>query len=307
MVKIEKKGLDGRSASQSQGTETDDAGNHGRADRRVLRSRYLAVKNLINDERERINADSDKFRSIINEVENLHQLVQKPREQVADAEALLDIANTLVTSVKSQNSEGITPADFITGLLNDFRVNGSGCEGIAQNSISWNEVGITVSHIFRRAPGLCTMLGAMDMELKQRKAVIHRKRTRPTTSTRPEKVEETVAEKKSDTDKNMLTMFDILKRQRGVCLENLVFNRSSFSETVENIFALSFLVKDGRAEINLDDNHNHFVLPRNAPAANMVTIGEVSYSHFVLRFDFKDWKVLLRGCSPGSDPDPCRS
>ncbi|XP_031499701.1 non-structural maintenance of chromosomes element 4 homolog A [Nymphaea colorata] len=307
MVKTEKQGLDG-SVSQSQGTETDDPGNHGRADRRVLRSRYLAVKNLINDEREQISkADSDKFKSIINEVENLHQLVQKPREQVADAEALLDIANTLVTSVKSQNNEGITPADFITSLLNDFRVNGSIHGEIAQSSISWKEVGITVSHIFKRAPGLCTMLGPMDMELKQRKAVVHRKRTRPTTSTRPEEVEETVAEQKSDTDKNMLTMFDILKKQRRVRLENLVLNRSSFSETVENIFALSFLVKDGRAEIALDDNHHHFVLPRNAPAANMVTSGEVSYSHFVLRFDFKDWKLMKDQVRIGEELMPCRT
>ncbi|CAA2974441.1 non-structural maintenance of chromosomes element 4 homolog A-like isoform X2, partial [Olea europaea subsp. europaea] len=89
--------------------------------RRVLRSKYLTVKNRISDEKDCIsNVDSDKFKSIIEEVDSLHQLVTKPREQVADAEALFDITNTLVTSVKAYTNEGVTPSDFVTCLLRDF-------------------------------------------------------------------------------------------------------------------------------------------------------------------------------------------
>lgn len=66
-------------------------------------------------------------------------------------------------------------------------------------------------------------------------------------------------EEQVGTDNNMLTMFNILKKNRRVRLENLILNRSSFSQTVENLFALSFLVKDGRAEIKLDENNHHLV------------------------------------------------
>lgn len=57
----------------------------------------------------------------------------------------------------------------------------------------------------------------------------------------------------SETDTNMHLMFEILKKARRVKVENLILNRNSFAQTVENLFVLSFLVKDGRVRIDIDE------------------------------------------------------
>lgn len=303
-------GVRRRKREESDHNEGDDENNGNGLERRVLRSRYLAVKNLISVKRDDITkADSDKFNSIFDEVECLHQLVQKPREQVADAEALLDITNTLMTSVKAQTSEGVTAADFVSCLLKDFGRLGGGSDGAEEtrNSIRWKEIGFTVSYVFLKGDGCCTMLGPMNSEVKQRKVVVHRKHAKPTEKARPEELAGSRTEEKTETDKNMATMFNVLRKNKTVKLESLVLNRRSFAQTVENLFALSFLAKDGRAEIKVDEKGCHLVVPKNAPAANAVTSKEVSYSHFIFRFDFRDWKLMLDSVAPGDELMPNRN
>lgn len=299
-----------RNRGESDHNEGDDQNEGNELERRVLRSRYLAVKNLISDKRDDITrADSEKFRSIFDEVECLHQHVQKPREQVADAEALLDITNTLMTSVKAQSNEGVTASDFVSCILKNFGQIGVGSDVTDEirNSVRWKDIGISVSHVFLKADGCCTMLGPMNSEIKQRKAVEQRKRARLTEKARPEELASSVTEEKTDTDKNMSTMFDVLRKNRTVKLEALVLNRISFAQTVENLFALSFLVKDGRAEIKVNEKGDHLVSPRNAPSANAVASKEVSYTHFIFRFDFKDWKLMLESVAAGDELMPHRN
>ncbi|GAB4835152.1 hypothetical protein Ancab_000060 [Ancistrocladus abbreviatus] len=276
--------------------------------RRVLRYQYLAVKNLINDEKEELySCNSEKFHTIIKEVEHLHQKVRKPREQVADAEALLDIANTLVTSVRSQSKDGITPSDFISCLFRNFSDSNQRRDSDNDSiSVQWKKIGLFVSPIFRTGHGCCTMVGPMKSELKERKVTVRRRSARATgCSATPQELGNT-REEKTDTDKNMTVMFDILRRNKCVRLENLALNRRSFAQTVENLFALSFLVKDGRAEIAVDDKGNHLVSPRNAPGANTIASRDVVYHHFVFRFDFKDWKSMNATVPLGQELMPHR-
>lgn len=289
--------------------EEEEGHEQGVSDRRVLRSQYLALINKISDSKDDLTSvDSDKFSRIFNEFENLHQKVQKPREQIADAEAFLDIANTMLSSVKSQSVNGVSPAEFVNALVNGFgqpsqRID---ADESAPVSIKWKDLGLAVCSTVLVSCGCSTMLGPMDTELKERKRAVYRKRTKPGEGVRPDEVDDTQSEEKTDTDKNMAIMFNVLRQKKRVRLENLVLNRRSFAQTVENLFALSFLSKDGRVEIIVDKNGSHFALPRNAPAANLVASGEVTYNHFVFRFDFKDWKLMSEMVPMGEELMPHR-
>lgn len=150
-------------------------------------------------------------------------------------------------------------------------------------------------------------IGPIDAKIKQRKVIKRRKQVKSIELARPEELGGGISEEKTDTDKNMLTMFNILKKNRVVRLENLVLNRNSFAQTVENLFALSFLVKDGRAEIRVNEAGQQLVLPRNAPAANAVLTKDVAFSHFVFRFDFNDWKLMVSTVGVGEELMPDRN
>ncbi|XP_056683293.1 non-structural maintenance of chromosomes element 4 homolog A isoform X2 [Spinacia oleracea] len=261
-------------------------------DRRVIRSHYAFYKNLIHEEKEELFiGESNRFGKIINEVDELFENVSNTREQVADAETLLSMADTLVTTARSYLKDGLTPSDFLTSLFREFGASIGRKVGNDSVSIQWN--------------------GPMDTQLKPRKVVVRKKRTKLTgRAAKPKQVEDSDSEHQKDTEKNMRTMFDILRAEKrnkkSVRLENLILNRTSFAQTVENLFALSFLVKDGRAQITINDQGTHLVSPRNAPHQDLVSSGEVLIHHFVFRPDFKDWKLMVDSVPSGDELMPHR-
>jgi len=86
--------------------------------------------------------------------------VTTPREQVADAQALLDITKSLAASVKAHSSGGLAPSTFVTHILEKFGQGGgtsTSREDCSRNSIAWQDIGIAVSSIFGAGYGCSTM------------------------------------------------------------------------------------------------------------------------------------------------------
>ncbi len=78
---------------------------------------------------------------------------------MADAEALLELIQTLLNCVRSHNSEGITPTDFVTCLLKQFGQQSGPSISTEEsgNALVWKDIGVAASHVFKKCSGCCTM------------------------------------------------------------------------------------------------------------------------------------------------------
>ncbi|KAH7441290.1 hypothetical protein KP509_03G032300 [Ceratopteris richardii] len=305
-----------RAAGLNEGVEDVKLGSV--SGRRLLRSHYRRLKASIAEGKDTLfREDASSFNEIVSRADDLYSLVQRPREQVADAEALLQISEAFLSSIKEiRRGNTVKASDFVSGILRNFRepTDLASDQSIA---LDWRTLGSEANFIFHDAPGIHTMLGPMDSEPKRRKIAASRRREKGivAVTARPETVADG-GDKQSHTDKNIRAMFNVLRRfgEQGCELEKLVLSRDSFSHTVENIFCLSFLVKDGRAQITVQDG-KHYVAFKYAPTAaersGRPQAGEqhhqVVNTQFVFRFDFKDWSLMKEIVEPGTELMPKRS
>ncbi|CAO2211452.1 unnamed protein product [Urochloa humidicola] len=205
-------------------------------------------------------------------------IVQRPLEQLADSEALLDLSDALVSSTKAENRDGPTPSEFITALLRKFGVTPTPLHD-ANASFSWSNLGNAVSPLFMTATGCQTMNGPMDLTIKARRHVARRQSR--CLDSKPAEPDELAPDQdeSNDTDKNSAVMLNVLRHHR----------------------------RDGTAEISVNGSGDHFVSRRNAPAATLIKSGKVINSQFVFRFDIKDWQIMQRMVKPGEELLPHRN
>lgn len=164
------------------------------------------------------------------------------------------------------------------------------------------------------SPNSQLRLGPMSVEHKSRNDTRRKRVVRdPNQMRKPQELrEDDIARQENETTKNVVQISNILDQceQDRVNLFELVINPESFGQTIENIFYLSFLVRDGKVSIaevdvnNPDDSlheDDRTGLRDNANIQPMVELTEVPTAEdyqagllkkqMVMELDMAMWRV----------------
>jgi hypothetical protein len=87
-----------------------------------------------------------------------------------------------------------------------------------------------------------------------------------------------------------------LDEKQKINFFEFVVDPQSFSQTIENIFHFSFLIKDGQAGLKVE-NDTPFASPAQPPLAEDYSTGKADRKQTVVRFDYDMYQVskLLKG------------
>lgn len=84
--------------------------------------------------------------------------MQKPREQIADAEAVMNLTSSFLGSVKASNRKlGTSPAVFVGAIIATFGNRTANADDETPVEIDWGKLGLAAIGFLGEAPGVCTM------------------------------------------------------------------------------------------------------------------------------------------------------
>ncbi|KAI8468081.1 MAG: Nse4 C-terminal-domain-containing protein [Monoraphidium minutum] len=276
-------------------------------ERRVLRQEYRKLFSDVLDGKEQLeDAGSGALQAMLDKVELLRNKVEKPREHAVDADVLCHLTERGLSMVSRGHAanQGRTPAAFIAMLRHAY-AGDAASRADAAESMAWHRLGEAAAPFLAPAPGVGCMLGPLEVRPKPRAnaAAAGQRRRRGA-----EAVGEVVRaqelapdemggeQEKQETDRNMLVMWDCLQRAGGAAsFAALVLNPASFGQTVENIFTLSFLIRDRRVSLRMDPESGLMVraAPKAAaPAGGGGAAAAAGPAVQVMSFGFPEWEVM---------------
>ncbi|KAF1375885.1 hypothetical protein PFLUV_G00224830 [Perca fluviatilis] len=281
--------------------------------RREIRSKYRDLINSVTQNREdMLSPSNNKLTEVLQEAVKLFKDVRQPREAALDAH-LLVVATDLGNEKASQLfTEGTTfdPTAFSEHLLSfmglnrleddeDEQQNGGAVDGYLPQD-AWHRVASRAECCFRTSPSFHYMMGSFHAEPPPPKQRIERQRKAP--SKEAKRIMPTQLKKMEDshqeaTEKEVERILGYLKSYyqddptSPISYYEFVIDPNSFSRTVENIFHLSFLIRDGLARMYLDND----ALPCIAPVeeGEVDTGGSYSRKQCIVSISPKLWKELI--------------
>uniref|UniRef100_A0A2K5CG18 Non-structural maintenance of chromosomes element 4 n=2 Tax=Aotus nancymaae TaxID=37293 RepID=A0A2K5CG18_AOTNA len=283
---------------------------------RQIRHQYRALINSVQQNREDILNAGDKLTEVLEEANTLFNEVSRAREAVLDAHFLV-LASDLGKEKAKQLRSDLSSFDmlrYVEALLTHMGVNPLEAEELIRDEDSsdfefivydsWKISGKTAENTFNKTHTFHFLLGSIYGEFPAPKPRIDRPRKVPTVReerampaqlSRMEESHQEATEKEVERILGLLQTYFREDPDTPMSFFDFVVDPHSFSRTVENIFHVSFIIRDGFARIRLDQDRLPIIEPVNINEENEGFEQNTQVrNQGIIALSYRDWEEIVK-------------
>ncbi|CDH49860.1 non-structural maintenance of chromosome element4 [Lichtheimia corymbifera JMRC:FSU:9682] len=275
-------------------------------ERRRLRKKYRSlIGETEGNKRELAQMGSEGLGSSIDRGNKLFKEVRNPLEAVLDSRFMTLTADIATQRARNANiGNSAFDADEFISKVKRFGTRSNARE---LDDLDWKRIGHHAAAHSDRVTSIDFMLGPLKTEKKERKTAGRRNIIRmDTNAVRPTQLDETdLQNQENETSANVNEIYRLLNENGPYNYLKFVTNPTSFSQTVENIFYVSFLIRNALAEI--DDSTGEPMLSICSPPTEDQIADGVTKSQLIMNMDMALWKEIVYTYNLQSSVIPTRT
>ncbi|RHZ44827.1 hypothetical protein Glove_709g6 [Diversispora epigaea] len=241
-----------------------------------------------------LRPDSDGLAHNLARANELIQKVKNTHEATLDSSLLVKTSILGVQKARRMklDSNAFDVDDYISKLIT--LMGGRQIDDDEEDPVlNWKLVGDIASRCTFRVPTMEFMLGPLSIEQKERRFGIRKalEKNKKDMTMPTQLGEKDIERQENETTRNVKMIWNILDEKQPINFFEFIINPESFGQTVENIFYLSFLVRDGKVDI--DDESGQPILSLCEPPTQEDYNAGLIKKQLVLGIDMKTWKELI--------------
>eukprot|EP01137_Pigoraptor_chileana_P006505 Opistho-2@3234 len=291
--------------------EHDLYGNQTREERQLIRQGYRTIQTDIDKNRHNlIEGDDDGLNKLLEDAAKNFRQVKRTHEAAIDSQVIAQIstmgaqramkmstdfvnfdANVFIAKLKGKMAVHIDEAHG--GAASDTQNDDASAADHNKDVVAgWAKLGRLALPIFRTLPAVSFVYGPLEIVQVQRKQAERQKRLKFDESQKVTPLEGIApgASSEETTTREVKVVLEQLRViEKPINVFQFVINPDSFSQTVENIFHLSFLIKDGHARMYIE-NELPFVVAVEGEESSGPT---EQRKQSIFSMDVPQWRELI--------------
>ncbi|KAJ7161159.1 Nse4 C-terminal-domain-containing protein [Mycena filopes] len=247
----------------------------------------------------------------VDRANEIFENVKDPQEAVLDSSFFVKTSTATTRNARALKfgTGTFNSDDFVTRLIafmggykppEDIASDASDIEEdeLEDAPLDWGKVGRRALARSRRVPAMGFMLGPLSLEQKQRTARPKRAKFEKNKNdeTKPQAIrEEDISRSENETTKNVAVVATLLEKIEKINLFRLIINPDSFSQSIENLFYLSFLIRDAKVAFEIDEQGEPivFACEEISDEDREAAGGKLLKQQLIFEFDMPTWRRAI--------------